>query len=134
MEMWLKTIIGIGGSAASFLWGGWSSILTTLLVLVGIDYVTGTLASATEKKLSSATGLRGITRKTLIFAIIAVANMVDQMIGTENMLRDGTIFFYAANEVLSILENCGRIGLPIPPKIREAIELLQEKEKEKKPK
>lgn len=129
MEVYYKFLAGVGGAAASFLWGGWSVMLTTMFILVGVDYITGILASATEKKLSSAAGMRGITRKTLIFAIISVAHLVDQMIGTEHMLRDGTIFFYAANEILSILENCGRIGIPIPPKIREAIKLLHEKEK-----
>lgn len=132
METWLKSIVGIGGAAASFLWGGWSAILTTLFVLVAVDYVTGISASAIEGKLSSEAGMKGMMRKVLIFAVIAVAHLADQMMGTEHMLRDGSIFFYAANEVLSILENCGRMGLPIPYKIREAVELLRDKENKPK--
>lgn len=129
MEEYFKCLAGVGGAAASFLWGGWSMTLTTMFILVAVDYVTGVLAATIEKKLSSSAGMRGITRKILIFAIISIAHLVDQMIGTEHMIRDGTIFFYAANEILSILENCGRLGIPVPPKIREAIKLLHEKEK-----
>lgn len=131
-----KVIVALGGSAASYLFGGWSSLLGILLTLVAIDYATGFVAAGMEGRLSSDTGLKGIAKKVLIFVMVAVAHLADQAIGPETLpilIRDAAIFFYLANELLSIIENSGRIGLPVPPAITQAVELLQGKsEGEKK--
>lgn len=128
MENMIKIMAGIGGSAASFLWGGWSSILIALFVLVVLDYLTGVITAFVHKKLSSKIGLMGITRKIFIFIVVAVAHWLDMILGMDHILRDGTILFYAANEVLSIFENCGSLGLHIPKKIQDAVLLWQDKE------
>lgn len=127
VENLIKIWVGVGGGVASFLWGGWSAALGTLFVFALVDYVTGVAAAAREKKLNSEVGFWGIPRKVMIFAIVALAHMVDQQLGDGSLFRDGTVAFYLANEALSILENAGRIGVPIPPKIQQAIEVLRGK-------
>ncbi|EGK10299.1 prophage LambdaSa04 protein [Desmospora sp. 8437] len=131
MEKAIKWILGLGGASASFLWGGWSSLLGVLLFLVILDYLSGMTAAAMEGKLNSGVGMIGITKKILTFALVAVAHLVDGTLGENHLFRDAAIFFYLANEMLSILENAGRIGVPIPPGFHQAIELLKGKEEEK---
>ena len=121
-----KTGVALCGGAVSYLYGGWSSLLGILLAFVVIDYVTGFVAAGTEGKLSSEVGLKGIAKKVFIFVMVAVAHLADQAIGTE-IIRDAAIFFYLANELLSITENSGRIGLPVPPFITQAVAILKGK-------
>lgn len=130
MDRWdivYKTLATAVGAAASYLFGGWNGLLGILLTFVVLDYVTGFLAAGAEGKLSSAVGLRGIAKKVAIFAMVAVANLVDRALGDSHVIRDATIFFYISNEVLSIIENSGRIGLPVPETIRKAVEVLKGK-------
>lgn len=116
------------GACISYLYGGWSTLLGILLVFVTVDYVTGVAAAAIEGKLSSAVGLKGIAKKIFIFVIVAVAHLIDTALGgTSSLIRDAAIFFYMANEILSILENAGRAGVPIPPVISQAVEMLKNK-------
>jgi toxin secretion/phage lysis holin len=128
MDNLIKTALAAGGSVVSYLFGGWSYLLTILLTFVVIDYITGIAAAGKEGKLSSDAGTWGIAKKVLIFVMVTIAHLVDQIIGNANLLRDAAIFFYMSNELISILENIGRLGVPIPPAIRKAIELLKEKE------
>ncbi|MCS1350329.1 holin family protein [Mechercharimyces sp. CAU 1602] len=128
--VYVKFLVGFGGAVASFMWGGWSEALTILAVFVSIDFLTGFAAAGREGRLSSRRGMRGISKKLLIFAFVAVAHLLDQFLGESHLLRDGAVAFYIANECLSIVENFGRMGLPIPPKVREAIEILRGKDDE----
>jgi toxin secretion/phage lysis holin len=89
------------------------------------------IASFIEGTLSSKVGLKGIAMKIFIFAIVATAHFIDSLIWENNMLRDATIFFYILNEVISILENAGRAGLPIPTFLVNAVELLKQTVKSK---
>ncbi|UHA76075.1 phage holin family protein [Paenibacillus sp. 481] len=130
MEKWnlaLKTGMAAAGGASSFLFGGWPVLMQALLIMVIIDYATGLMASGIEGKLRSSVGLVGIARKVFIFMVIALAHQVDKVLGGQHLLRDATIFFYMANELLSIIENGGRIGVPLPPVIRKAVEVLKGK-------
>nr|WP_237700182.1 phage holin family protein [Caldalkalibacillus thermarum] len=127
MDLLFKTIIALGGAMASFLFGGWSMLLSILLAFVIIDYVSGVVAAALDGKLNSEVGLRGIAKKVSIFAVVAVAHLVDVALGGQaTLFRDVAIFFYIANEGISILENVGRIGVPVPKKLKGAIEKLRE--------
>jgi toxin secretion/phage lysis holin len=128
-EVVYKTGAAVLGAIVGFLFGGWSKALILLVSLVVIDYSTGSLASAVEGKLSSRVGFRGIPKKIMIFVMVAVGHLVDTAIGTNHMFRDATIFFYCANELVSIIENAGRIGLPVPEQLRSAIEVLKGKGK-----
>lgn len=101
--------------------------LFVLAVFVVMDYISGVVAASTESGLSSNKGLIGIARKVFIFAVVCVAHQVDTVLGDQHMLRDATMYFYMANESLSIVENVGRIGVPLPPKLIKAIAVLKDK-------
>ena len=132
MDHIFKTVVSIGGALASYLFGGWSDLLGILLAFVAFDYISGIIASATEGKLSSKIGFKAIPKKVMIFVIVAMGNLVDQALGGDNhIFRDGVIFFYLANELLSIIENAGRAGLPIPEQIKNAVDILKGKGEEK---
>lgn len=125
-ETVFKAVVALGGGAAFYFYGGWSSLLEVLLAFIIIDYISGVVASAIEGKLNSAIGLRGIAKKIFIFVMVAVGHLIDKAIGAE-VVMNTAIFFYLANELISIIENSGRIGLPVPPAIIRAVEMLQEK-------
>lgn len=101
--------------------------LQALLVIVIADYATGFFASGVEGKLSSRVGWRGIGKKVLIFVMVAVAHKVDQVVGQSEMIRDAVVFFYLWNELLSVLENVGRAGVPVPDVLRQAVDVLKGK-------
>jgi toxin secretion/phage lysis holin len=122
--------LSLAGSVISFLIGGLDSLVIILLCFVAVDYVTGIIASAMEGNLSSQVGFRGIVRKLLIFVLVAVSHLLDTAIGWDNhFIRDTIIFFYIANEFISIVENAGRVGVPIPSVLRKAIELFKDEVK-----
>jgi toxin secretion/phage lysis holin len=119
--------ISLVGSFVSFLIGSIDSLVIILLCFVIADYVTGLIASAIEGRLSSQVGFRGIVRKLLIFVLVAVSHLLEIAIGWNNhFIRDAIIFFYITNEFISIVENAGRAGVPIPSFLRKAIELFKD--------
>jgi len=126
--MKLKLMIAFIGGMAANLMGGWDVMLKTLVVLVAIDYLTGVLAAAYVRKLSSAIGYKGIIKKVGIFAIVMVAAMVDKCAGIE-LIRNITIVFYISNEGISILENVGKTGVKYPKKLKQILEQLKDGEK-----
>ena len=116
---------GIGAILGDF-FGGMDGLLTVLVAFVVLDYITGVLCSVIEKCLSSETGFKGICQKVMIFCLVGMANLLDtQIIGSGSMLRTAVIFFYCANEGISIIENAARIGLPVPEKLRKVMEQLK---------
>lgn len=119
--------VGIGGWLGYFL-GGCDGLLIALLLFVITDYITGVMCAIADKKLSSAVGFKGICRKVLIFLLVGIANILDmQVIGTGSVLRTAVIFFYISNEGVSLLENAGHLGLPIPVKIKSVLEQLHDR-------
>lgn len=99
--------------------GGWDGFLYALITFVTIDYLTGVMAAILDKRLSSEVGTRGIFKKVLIFALVAVAHVIDtQVMNNGHAIRTAVIFFYLSNEGISILENTARIGLPVPQKLK----------------
>lgn len=113
------------GAITGYLFGGWDTLLQLLLVAVIIDYISGMIAASVEGKLSSKIGFKNIPKKIMIFLMVAVAHLVDQVIHDGSVLMDATIFFYLANELLSIIENSGRSGLPVPEKLKQTVEVLK---------
>ena len=115
---------GIGGWLGYFL-GGCDGLLYALLAFVVIDYITGVMCAISDHTLSSEVGFRGICRKVLIFLLVGIANILDvQVIGSGSVLRTAVVFFYISNEGISLLENAGRLGLPIPEKLKDVLEQL----------
>ena len=117
----------VGGWLGYFL-GGCDGLLYALIAFVAIDYITGVMCAVIDRKLSSAVGFKGIFRKVLIFLLVGIANIIDvQVVGTGAVLRTAVIFFYISNEGVSLLENAGHLGLPIPEKIRTVLEQLHDR-------
>ncbi|MBD8068569.1 holin family protein [Bacillus sp. PS06] len=119
------SFLSLGGSATAFLLGGLDSLIKVLLALIIIDYISGLMAAAIQRTLSSRVGFKGITQKVFILALVAVAHMIDMVLGYHHFIRDATIVFYMVNEILSIIENAGRVGLPVPGFLKRAIEQLR---------
>ena len=124
----------VGGWLGYFL-GGNDGLLIALVLFAAVDYLTGVMCAISDKALSSNVGFKGICRKVLIFLLVGIANILDiHVIGTGSVLRTAVIFFYISNEGVSLLENAGHLGLPIPEKIKTVLEQLHdraEKEEEK---
>ena len=126
------TIGAIGGFIAS-LFGGWDSALATLIIFMAIDFSTGMITAAMGRskhtdtgKLSSKAGWLGLAKKCSILMLIIVAVRLDILLNT-NYVRDAVCIGFCANEVLSIIENTSLMGIPYPPALKNAIEILQEK-------
>ncbi|MDD3504557.1 MAG: phage holin family protein [Anaerostipes sp.] len=118
---------GIGGWLGWFL-GGCDGLLYALLAFVVVDYITGVMCAISDHSLSSEVGFKGICRKVLIFLLVGIANILDvQVIGTGSVLRTAVVFFYISNEGISLLENAGHLGLPIPAKMKEVLEQLHDR-------
>ena len=108
-------------------------MLYALIAFVVIDYITGVMCAIINRELSSAVGFKGIFRKVLIFLLVGIANIIDvQVIGTGAVLRTAVIFFYISNEGVSLLENAGHIGLPIPEKLKEVLAQLHNRTEDDK--
>lgn len=117
----------IGGWLGYFL-GGCDGLLIALVMFVVMDYISGVMCAIADKTLSSEVGFKGICRKVLIFVLVGIANILDvQVIGTGSVLRTAVIFFYISNEGISLLENAGYLGLPIPEKIKTVLEQLHDR-------
>ena len=129
-EFWNTTqfiFTAVGGWLGYFL-GGCDGLLYALIAFVAIDYITGVMCAVIDRKLSSAVGFKGIFRKVLIFLLVGIANIIDvQVVGTGAVLRTAVIFFYISNEGVSLLENAGHLGLPIPERIKTVLEQLHDR-------
>lgn len=122
--VWAKiqmAIAALGGWLGYFV-GGMDGLMIALLIFMVLDYITGILCAIADKKLSSAVGFRGITKKVLILMLVGVANIADvHVIGTGSALRGAVVFFYLSNEGVSLLENAAHIGLPVPDKLKDVL-------------
>ena len=129
-EFWntIQLIFSAVGGWLGYFLGGCDGLLYALIAFVVIDYITGVMCAIINRELSSAVGFKGIFRKVLIFLLVGIANIIDvQVIGTGAVLRTAVIFFYISNEGVSLLENAGHLGLPIPEKIKTVLEKLNDR-------
>lgn len=132
IKIFILSGVACVGAAITSLLGGWNGAMTTLVILMLIDYITGIIVAgvfhASPKSsggaLSSAVGFKGICRKFVILLIVVVACRVDLLLDT-NIIRDATCIGFCANELVSITENAGLMGIPLPRKLVEAIEVLR---------
>lgn len=124
----IKYVFIVIGGYVGFYLGSIDAFIYTLLAFIIADYITGVLRAGVERKLSSSVGFKGIAKKIVIFIVVGIANLCDVNLikGDGTMIRTAIIFFYIANEGLSILENTMAIGLPVPEKLREMLEQLKE--------
>lgn len=122
----LSSIIAISGSLANYLWGGWDMALRTLLLFMALDYILGVICGVRDKKLSSDTAFKGIFKKVTILIVVAVGVSIDGVTNADGLIRSLVLFFYIALEGISILENAGRMGVPIPEKLKDALVQLKD--------
>lgn len=133
------TTTGIIGAFIAQLFGGWTQGMTTLVILMIVDYVMGILVAAVfgtskkteDGKLESRAGWKGLVRKGVTLLIILVATRIDMLMGT-TFVRDAAVIGFSANELLSIIENAGLMGIPMPKVITDAVEVLQNRASEEK--
>ena len=126
------TGIGIIGALIASLYGGWTDGMTTLLMFMAIDYIMGLLVAGVWHKskktedgcLESRAGWKGLVRKGVTMLIVLVAARLDMTIGT-TMIRDTAVIGFIANEGISIIENAGLMGVPLPKVITNALEVLR---------
>ena len=123
----LASISVVLGTICSFCFGDVDVFLTTLVTMLVIDYITGLAAAYMNNELNSKIGFKGIIKKVLRLIIVAAAVQVDRVTGANGYIRNTVILFFIANEGISILENAGKCGVPIPKKFLEVLEQLQEK-------
>ena len=137
IKMAVCTATGVVGSVIASAFGGWDAAMITLISMMVIDYLTGVLVAGvfhnspkTENgTLESKAGWKGLCRKGMTLLIVLVAARLDIILGT-GFIRDAVIIGYIANETISIIENAGLMGVPIPEAIKKAIEVLQSKGEE----
>lgn len=134
MKRIVCTTIGAVGSGIAALFGGWDTGLVSLLIFMALDYVSGLVVAGVFHKsnktdtgsLESKAGWKGLCRKCMTLVFVLVAYRLDLVIGT-NYIRDAVIIAFLANELISLVENAGLMGVPLPAIIVKAIDILQKK-------
>ena len=133
MKESICTAIGITGSFIAGLFGGFDASMVTLLAFMGVDYVTGLIVAAAGKSpksenggLSSKIGLKGLAKKCVVLLLVLVSARLDITLGT-SYIRDAVCIGFIVNELLSIIENAGLLGVPLPKALKNAVEILQTK-------
>lgn len=128
------TMVGVIGSLIASQFGGWDAALSTLILFMAVDYITGLVVAGVfhaspkskDGALESRAGWKGLCRKGVTLLIVLVACHLDTVMGS-NFIRDATVIAFIANETLSIIENAGLMGVPIPKALTGAIEILRQK-------
>ena len=117
-----------GGAIAGYLWGEMDGFLFALIIFMVLDYVTGVLVAAIRRELSSKVGFRGLAKKAMIMAIIALAHVIDEYVlsGDHDVWRSAATGLYLANEGLSILENGDALGIKYPKGLKKLLKQIQE--------
>ena len=110
-----------------FLVGGIDIALISLLIVMVLDYITGILSAFYNKELSSKVGFKGLLKKVFYLVIIALSVRIDNLLGQDNLIRTFVIYYFVANDGLSILENAGELGIKLPKKLYEALDQLKDK-------
>lgn len=137
MKNWLLSAMGIVGGVISGLFGGWSASITTLLIFMAIDYIMGIVVAGVFHKspktatgtLESRAGLKGLFRKLTMLLFVLIGYRLDIVAGV-NFIRDGVCIAFIVNEGISLIENAGLMGVPIPAVIKKAIDILHDKTEE----
>lgn len=122
----IKYIVSFGAGVLLKLLGGWDIPLETLVIFMCIDYITGLCAAYRRKELCSGKGFLGIMKKSAVLFIIMLAVRIDLLMGTD-YVRNAVCMVYIVNELLSITENAGIIGVPVPEQLKEAVKALRSK-------
>ena len=107
--------------------GGWDIAIQSLLIVILIDYITGIASAIYNKKLSSKTGLKGIIKKFCYLLVVGLSVVIDKLLGNSGLIRNLIIYFFVANDGLSIIENMAEMNIKLPKKLIDALEQIKEK-------
>jgi toxin secretion/phage lysis holin len=125
---WTETAIAAVGGVLGWYLGDLNGVIYALIAFAVVDYITGVLRAIVEKSLSSRIGAKGIVKKVAIFLVVGIAHLADvYLLGDGEALRTAVIFFYLANEGISLLENATAIGLPVPEQLKDVLAQLHKK-------
>lgn len=131
MDKFIQTITAAICGIVGFLYGKADGLMYALLTFIILDYVTGVIVACINKNLSSEVGFKGIAKKVVILIIVAIGNIIDIYILCDGAVcRSTVIGFYLANEGISILENAGNLGIPLPKKLISVLKQLKNDNKE----
>jgi toxin secretion/phage lysis holin len=137
MKTIITTTFGVIGAFITSLFGGWDASLITLIVFMTIDYLTGLIVAGVfhnsqktkNGSLESRAGWKGLCRKGVTLLIVLIGCRLDLIMET-NFIRDGVVIAFIVNETISIIENAGLMGIPIPSVVINAVEVLKKKDDE----
>ena len=125
MKEVLQSILAVISTGLIYLLGGLDIALTCLLVAIILDYVSGMLKAFITKQVSSKIGFKGILKKVSILLVVMLAVLIDRVTGETGAIRTLVVYYFVANEGLSVLENLGQAGVPIPQSIKKALKALK---------
>lgn len=131
MKQFINSVLAAIATGAVYLFGGFDVALNCLLIAIVLDYLTGIIKAYIKKELSSEVGLKGILKKVGVLIVVMLGVLVDRVTGETGAVRTLVIYYFVANEGLSIIENLGAAGVPIPAKLKKALKALK-KESNKK--
>lgn len=124
-----RVIVAATGTLISYLLGDWDTSLDVLMAFMVLDYLTGVIVAFINRSVNSEIGFKGLAKKLFILIILIAAVCLDRLLGNEGwVFRTLVCYFYIANEGISLLENIGNLGLPIPTKLKSALEQLNHDE------
>lgn len=128
-----NSVVAVIATFFTYLFGGWDVALSILITFMILDYITGVIWAYIQKKLNSEVGFKGLVKKCTILIVLIVGAMLDRLLNSgEWVFRTLVAYFYIANEGISLLENISNLGVPIPAKIKDALEQLNNKEESEK--
>lgn len=127
MKVVINDICSVILTTIVYLVGGIDIALQCLLIMIILDYISGVASAIYNKKLNSQVGLKGILKKFMYLVIVCVSVILDRIIGNTGAIRTLVIYFFVANDGISILENIGKMGIPLPRKLIDTLEQLKKK-------
>lgn len=127
MKTFISDIVSVILTTIVYILGGWDVALISMVIVVIIDYITGVASAFYNKKLSSKQGLKGIIKKFCYFLIVALAVVIDNLLGQSGIIRTLVIYFFVANDGLSVIENMAEMDIKLPRKLIDALEELRHK-------
>lgn len=131
MDKVFNSVVAVIATIFTYLFGSWDTAIIVLITFMVMDYITGVLYAWNTKTISSEVGLKGLSKKFLIILILIGAVALDRLMSNGTwVFRTLVCYFYIANEGISLLENAGNLGLPVPEKLKAALAQLKDKESE----
>ena len=132
IQIIIDSIAGAVGAVVGFMYGEVTGLFWALIAFMALDYITGVVVAAINKQLSSEVGFRGLAKKLMILVFVSLGHIADMyVLGGTPVAMSAVMLFYIANEGLSIIENAGNLGLPVPKKLKDImVQLKKESEEE----